>query len=58
MEPKMASSPVLLAAKDHHSDEFILAQTPAAAKLVAGIVSGDLELNHHHPSTRLAPSYM
>ena len=43
--------------QDHHSDEFDLTRTPAAAQLVVGVVSGDPELHLHHQSTRLAPSY-
>ena len=33
------------------------ARTPAAARLVAGVDSGDPELHHHHQSMRFAPSY-
>ena len=33
------------------------ARTPAAARLIAGVDSGDPEPHHHHQSMRFAPSY-
>ena len=39
------------------SNRFNYARTPAAARLVAGVDSGDPELHYHHQSTRFAPSY-